>query len=723
MTTLSPPPSLAQLDLTRQSTSSPAPLTRNPVALRLYKVLGSTFDDNASREALLTLSELYTTPSKPGATSDVNGNGAEGVVVGNGSGGAGALAFLDGPPPGESAALARRNLRRDVETKLSDGAQKFLKAFGAVDRKLDTLQAHISDMRVRCDDAQKRLVATNSACRSLLDRAESLREERSDVDLRQTLATLFLARFTLAPDEIDALASPDAQIGRVFFDAMDKAHRIRADCRVLISGEERPSQAGTDVMAATAGYLEKAYDRLFKFVSLEFRNLGRDAALEVGSNLREGVKRLRQRPELLGESLMTLAQTRRAALLASFLSALTSPTSSSARPIELHAHDALRYVGDMLAWVHQSIAAEHEFLESLGGAGGGGEGREEDAWIVELMDGAVSGLCSPLKGRVLQAVRGQDNAVVAYKVASLLGFYALTMMRTVGEEALLSKTLKETTDAAYKVFFDTIESLGRALLRTELPPSSPSDSALTPPGPLLTHLQTLRSILALHASDTENAAPEEMNRVLDTMLDPALHWVYGASEEKEEKERRRGRGWDRRVFVVNGLTYIMSVLEPYAFAKQKATIVEGLIEERVAELIEEHYENLLQDTGLAPAIHTLDTKQPTDILSRLPATTPASLSTSLHAFSSWLSDPSQETLHSHRLSHLTAPSLHNRIHRAALLRLGRAYERLCVEVRREGNRYEAANTVLGSERPFGSVGALWQIFGIEEGEEEEGEKA
>ena len=53
-------------------------------------------------------------------------------------------------------------------------------------------------------------------------------------------------------------------------------------------------------MAATAQYLEKAYDKLFKWCSLEFRNLGRDAVLEVSNNLREGVKRLRQRPELLG---------------------------------------------------------------------------------------------------------------------------------------------------------------------------------------------------------------------------------------------------------------------------------------------------------------------------------------------------------------------------------------------------------------------------------------
>jgi hypothetical protein len=33
-------------------------------------------------------------------------------------------------------------------------------------------------MRSRCDEAQTQLQVTNRACKSLLDRAESLREER-----------------------------------------------------------------------------------------------------------------------------------------------------------------------------------------------------------------------------------------------------------------------------------------------------------------------------------------------------------------------------------------------------------------------------------------------------------------------------------------------------------------------------------------------------------------
>ena len=35
------------------------------------------------------------------------------------------------------------------------------------------------------------------------------------------------------------------------------------------------------------------------------------------------------------------------------------------RPIELHSHDPLRYVGDILAWLHQACASENEHITSL----------------------------------------------------------------------------------------------------------------------------------------------------------------------------------------------------------------------------------------------------------------------------------------------------------------------------------------------------------------------
>lgn len=70
--------------------------------------------------------------------------------------------------------------------------------------------------------------------------------------------------------------------------------------------------------------------------------------------------------------------------------------------------------------------------------------------------------------------------------------------------------------------------------------------------------------------------------------------------------------------------------------------------------------------------------------------------------------------HPPRLAQLAVQSLASRVHRAALARLVKTYLSLCEEVRRPENKYEAATTVLGSERPFGQVHLLWQIFGIEE---------
>lgn len=67
----------------------------------------------------------------------------------------------------------------------------------------------------------------------------------------------------------------------------------------------------------------------------------------------------------------------------------------------------MRYIGDMLAWVHQAIAAEQEFLDSLFGMKADGriigsvrtftEKGEEEDWIRELLDLAVGKLCVPLK--------------------------------------------------------------------------------------------------------------------------------------------------------------------------------------------------------------------------------------------------------------------------------------------------------------------------------------
>ena len=70
-------------------------------------------------------------------------------------------------------------------------------------------------------------------------------------------------------------------------------------------------------------------------------------------------------------------------------------------------------------------------------------------------------------------------------------------------------------------------------------------------------------------------------------------------------------------------------------------------------------------------------------------------------------------MHSARLAQLTMQRYHTQIHQAALERVARAYRIICEHVRNPENKYEAASTLLGGEKPFGQVHLLWQIFGLE----------
>lgn len=144
-TASSPPPVSSPTG--KKSTTASA---RNPVALRLYKVLSTNFDDSATREALQTLSDLYAPSSTKeaehfepidelkdeGEESDDDSDDDVDIedVTLRGEIPAPTSASVVEMVPGEIAARARRHLRRDMEKKLAEGSRQFLKTLAEVDQ-------------------------------------------------------------------------------------------------------------------------------------------------------------------------------------------------------------------------------------------------------------------------------------------------------------------------------------------------------------------------------------------------------------------------------------------------------------------------------------------------------------------------------------------------------------------------------------------------------------
>lgn len=106
------------------SISNPSSSRNNPISLRIYKAIGTSFDDPASREALEIASSFYAPSKGKGKALD----GVDGEE--EGAGGEPMRRTLKG----QSAAMARKYLKRDVEARLAGGSRQFLEAFGEVDK-------------------------------------------------------------------------------------------------------------------------------------------------------------------------------------------------------------------------------------------------------------------------------------------------------------------------------------------------------------------------------------------------------------------------------------------------------------------------------------------------------------------------------------------------------------------------------------------------------------
>jgi hypothetical protein len=52
-------------------------------------------------------------------------------------------------------------------------------------------------------------------------------------------------------------------------------------------------------------------------------------------------------------------------------------------------------------------------------------------------------IVEPPQVRVQHTIKSQEGVIMAYKIANLLQFYLITMRRTIGADAQLSKTLEE----------------------------------------------------------------------------------------------------------------------------------------------------------------------------------------------------------------------------------------------------------------------------------------
>jgi hypothetical protein len=484
-------------------------------------------------------------------------------------------------------------------------------------QQLRRIGTAISSLNNYCADMRSHIAAANKETGPVLEEATSLLTQRKQVENKQQILQAFNSHFLVSDEEATVLTSTAEPVNEEFFQVLTRVKKIHHDCQVLLGTEDQ--RLGLEVLEQSSKQLNAAFQKLYRWIQREFKTLDLENP-QISASVRRSLRVLAERPALFQSCLDSFAEARESILSDSFHSALTGSASEAehiaTKPIEFHAHDPLRYVGDMLAWVHSTTVSEREALENLFISDGEEikrsiqQGLESEPWLrdenAEIFDGRkalnqlvsrdLTGVARLLRQRTEQVVQSHDDATLAYKIANLIGFYKGTFAKLLGADSEVLEVFNALEASAMRQFRANMRDYVAAV-QSDLAVAPPD---LSPPDFLDDALQVLKVLAKSYDASAAGTDDQEegFQAVLAEALDPFMSGCVNLQKRLEQP--------DSAIFAINCLFAAKDVLSAYTFATERVEDMEDTIQEQVAQLVDYQHQYLLHESGLVTLVEALE---------------------------------------------------------------------------------------------------------------------
>eukprot|EP00943_MAST-04B_sp_MAST-4B-sp1_P009936 g9936.t1 len=496
----------------------------------------------------------------------------------------------------------RRNLRDNLQAQGLKNMEEFLKQFEGLRTRLEKINNTVNTLDETCLNIEKQLLHAEGTTSVFVIQSEKLREEHEEIIQRQELVDDFLTNYHLTKEELQLLRHEplrESDGGSKFFETVEKLNRIRKNSSTFLSSVFQ--RASLETLEELTSVQEAVYARLYEWVKEYCENLGdgysENKNFQSSSNSNNGgspqgmiitrraLKILRERPEYYNECVQIVVKTRQIALRRRFIVALTRGSSGpngNSRPIELHAHDVFRYLSDMLAWVHVSIATETDVLANLvenDDVDGDNDGKNDNnnssneniessmldntyATVAYNRKNALSnifnGLTRPLTSRITQSINQTHNMVSIFQIIDVLSFYLFTLRSLLSSSCKFVEGLENCSVKAQKHFRISLGKYANDI-RENLPSFATNLSVVSP---IVDSASKLKKMCAIHY---QSIVPEEVKNsifaeVLTSMIEPMRHICTVASQHLDDM--------DTAVFMLNNLNVIRLSISSYTFANK-----------------------------------------------------------------------------------------------------------------------------------------------------------
>lgn len=162
--------------------------------------------------------------------------------------------------------------------------------------------------------------------------------------------------------------------------------------------------------------------------------------------------------------------------------------------LDLQSHDPMLYVGSILAWMHQAVAAEREYIEAIyndhyhhpqpisrsntGSTASNLSTKVNESHQFDILARIVQTVAKPLRIRILQTLENHNSIDILYGLADLLLFYETIFLKLLSIENAIHACIKGCLNECKNLFRQAMKKQIDYLTNT-------TNQSLLSPNPLL----------------------------------------------------------------------------------------------------------------------------------------------------------------------------------------------------------------------------------------------
>ncbi|CAI5756468.1 unnamed protein product [Candida verbasci] len=473
--------------------------------------------------------------------------------------------------------VSRSNFKNRIESNLIKNHSKILKEYQPVIKQLKSTEGKLNKFN-----------ELNSSTESIIDshcqnsnkfnaRINELNKQQKLVLLKKQLLQSFNAKFTLTEYE-EFVLTQSGEMNDEFFKVLSKLQKLNENCYILLSLDN--CKLGNDILNKSNQLLNSSNDKIIKFCN---KSLGNLYSLNLKSKLvtlQKCLRYLQNKYNYFQNMIDNFINSRSKFINDEFLNYCESN-------LEIVQQESIRFIGDLLAYVHSLIVNESETIIAIFNI----NENENDPIIQDIINKILMNLQKPIKLKIDHLIYSETKVLTIFQIFNLLDLYVIMFKKIKGNNLIevLHSLISNCQDRIFSIISNKLSIIKQSnSARLEL------DTDLQPPNWIIEFYSDILNLLdQIKTKTILNLTTDSHEKFLDLIINSPVE-IFNSHVELNKAFNKK----DNLIIKFNFLDLIQSKVIPISLLSDKVIEINSQINDITEKLTTLEYVNLLKSLHL-----------------------------------------------------------------------------------------------------------------------------